>query len=469
MIEEGMKAILASAYCSELGQYGVSPPHFRGSLIVTKPSPPMSFPSVEEQHKPGDMIVDLIENDVFPDPDDEQIAYLVFMPKGFSAEGTGDWGAHTTDYDYEFPFDRDWFWWAWIRFDESEADDTTTTTASHELVELLTDPDTTGGWFASSAAEGEIADAAWSGKTAQTAWVNGAKVQAYWSNRHSATVIPIDRDYRARIVGSVGPRRGGRHKLDSGTFRPDPGDLAFCPMLQECCIEDRDYEWDVYGINETATLRVETSRYRQPVVSWTINGQPVSRKGSVTVPNADTARYKGRSLVTGQETVTVQFTESNGVLEIRTDNVDANFDLPVACSVRDGSITGNVRVDVIASPGVLIGFVGSELVLDWAYVEARDACHQAISNLFKDAEKKTKFKRPRPGDEVELDPGILVEVPAWARLTEFERARQAIYIASIAEAKLPRETAETFIQSLVDNTAALQAIKERVRNRHGDR
>lgn len=170
--------------------------------------------------------------------------------------------------------------------------------------------------------------------------------------------------------------------------------------------------------------------------------------------------------MTGQEAVTVQFTESNGVLEIKTDKVDANFDLPVGCSVRDGSTTGNVRVDVIASPSVVIGFVGSELVLDWAYVQARDACHQAISNLFKDAEKKTKFKRPRPGDQVELDPSVLVEVPAWARLTEFERARQAIYIASIAEAKLPRDAADTFIHSLVDTTPALQAIKERVRNRH---
>jgi hypothetical protein len=469
MIEERMKAIVASDYCSELGQYGVSPPHFRGSLIVSIPAPPMSFPDSDAEHAPGDMIVDLIENDLFPDPDDEQIAYLVFMPKGFTAppsNGGRANGAHTTDYDYEFPFDKDWFWWAWIRhFDDNEADDTTRT-ASHELTELLTDPDTTGGWFATPLDDSEIADAANVGGTYQTAWVNGAKVSAYWSNRHSATVIPIDRDYRARIVGSVGPHRGGRHKLDSGTFRPDPGDLAFCPTLQECCIEDRDYEWDVYGINETATLRVETRRYRQPVVNWTINGQPASGKGSVTVPNADTARYNGRSLVTGQEAVTVQFTESNGVLEIKTDKVDANFDLPVGCSVRDGSTTGNVRVDVIASPSVVIGFVGSELVLDWAYVQARDACHQAISNLFKDAEKKTKFKRPRPGDQVELDPSVLVEVPAWARLTEFERARQAIYIASIAEAKLPRDAADTFIHSLVDTTPALQAIKERVRNRH---
>jgi hypothetical protein len=109
LIENRFQALLASEYFSQLAQYGIAPPHFRGSLIVSKPTPPMRF-SGDNDHSPGDMIVDLIENDVFPDPDDEPIAYLVLMPKGFSAPGTTN-GAHTTDYDYEFPFDFDWFWW----------------------------------------------------------------------------------------------------------------------------------------------------------------------------------------------------------------------------------------------------------------------------------------------------------------------------------------------------------------------
>ncbi len=460
MIEDRLKGALASNYFSELAQYGVAAPHFRGSLIVKKPSPPMSFPTEDDEHSVGDMIVDLIENDVFPDPDDEQIAYLVLMPKGFAKPASGTNGAHTRDYDYEFPFDIDWFWWGWIRyFDDSEADDTTRT-LTHELTELLTDPTANDGWYAGTGEGGEIADAANVMGTYQTVWVNGTKVTSYWSNRHSATVIPIDRDYRARIIGSISLQRGGRHELERGTFRPSPADTAFCKDVRACCIEDRDYAWVVNGLNETATLRVETQRYRQPIVTWTINGQPIKGGGSISV-DVDRARYKGRSLVTTRATVSVQFAESKGTLEIKTKGIDANFDLYVACAVRDGSITGNVRTDVIATPSAVIGFVGSELVLDPEYVRQRDACHEGISKFFRRASGKTKFKRPRPGEPVELDPVLLAEVPAWARVREFERARQAVVLAKMVEATFPRKTASVFIKSLVAETAALTAVEER--------
>ncbi|MGC2240352.1 MAG: hypothetical protein WA726_05900 [Acidimicrobiia bacterium] len=459
LIEDRLKAVLASNYFSELDQYGVSPPQFRGSLIVKKPSPPTSFPDLKAEHSPGDMIVDLIEDDVMPDPDDEQIAYIVLMPKGFTTSGTN--GAHTRDYDYEFPFDRDWFWWAWVRyFADNEVDDTTRT-LTHELTELLTDPNSGDGWFADPASDGEIADAANVGGTYQTAWVNGAKVSAYWSNRHSATVIPIDRDYRARIVGSVSLQRGGRHKVANGRFRPDPTDSAFCGIVPACCFEDRDYTWVVNGLDETAILRVETHRYRQPIVTWTIQGQPAKGNGSIPV-TVDTVRFDGRSLVKRRASFHVDFVESKGVLEVKTKGVNANFDLNVACSVRDGSITGNVRTDVIATPSAVVGFVGSELELDPSYVQQRDACHKAIVDLFEDVEKKKKFRRPKPGETVELDPGVLAYVPAWARVAEYDRARQALLLAKIAVAKLPHESAMAFIRSLVESAPALAAVRERV-------
>jgi hypothetical protein len=457
MIEDRLQALLASEYLSELAQYGVAPPHFRGSLIVSKPAPPMSF-SGDNDHSPGDMIVDLIENDLFPDPDDEPIAYLVLMPKGFSAPGTSN-GAHTTDYDYEFPFDFDWFWWGWIRyFDDNEADDTTRT-MSHELTELLTNPDTEKGWYADPGDEGEVADIAHDkDKTYQTAWVNGAKVQAYWSNRHSATVIPIDHDYRARIIGSIALQRGGRHQLESGSFRPNPAETVFCKSVPACCFEDRDYSWVVNGLDERATLRVETRRYREPVVSWTIDGQPAKGNGSVSVV-VQTARYSGRSVVTAEEAVTVQFSESKGALEIKTNGIDACFDLPVACSVREGSIGGKAKTEPVATPNVMLGFVGCELVLDSAYEHQRGECHKGIRDLFSGAQKKTKFRKPRPGEPVEIDPLVLVEAPAWTRLREFERAREAIELAKMAEMTLSRNAARKFIGSLIAETPAL-AVSE---------
>ena len=91
-------------------------------------------------------------------------------------------------------------------------------TATHELVELFSDPEADG-WYADPISSGEIGDLAVSGTTKQSAFVNGAKVTAYWSNRHNATVIPIDRDYRARLVGTVSPAFTGS---EHGKFRPDP-------------------------------------------------------------------------------------------------------------------------------------------------------------------------------------------------------------------------------------------------------
>lgn len=193
LIIDRLQSVIASNYFSELDQYGIAPPHWRGSKIVTRPAAPSAFNSPDDYSVVPDLIDDLIDDDVFPDPEDEQIAHIVFMPKGFK-ENTGENGAHTFDYNYTFPFDRDYYFVAWVRwFDdlpgERESREDVIRTATHELVEVFTDPELDA-WYNDPANGGEIADLAVSGRTKQTAFVNGAKVQAYWSNRHGAPVIP---------------------------------------------------------------------------------------------------------------------------------------------------------------------------------------------------------------------------------------------------------------------------------------
>ena len=54
-----------------------------------------------------------------------------------------------------------------------------------------------------------------------------------------------------------------RHVLHEGSFRPDPSDSAACStQTPECCIENRDYTWKVFGIDEIARVRLQTQRYR---------------------------------------------------------------------------------------------------------------------------------------------------------------------------------------------------------------
>lgn len=201
MITDRTQRLINSDYFSELAQYGVNRPTWRQpAIICTKPYPPGSFTSEDEQHVVPDLIDDLIDDDVFPDPDDERIAFVVLMGNGFT-QTIGANGAHTYDFDQDF-LERDYYWVAWVRYfagPPAEDPEDTSRTVSHELVEMFTNPEGDA-WYVGSSANGEIGDAAVSADgTKQSAWVNGARASAYWSNRHAATVLPIDRDYKARI------------------------------------------------------------------------------------------------------------------------------------------------------------------------------------------------------------------------------------------------------------------------------
>ena len=139
LIAQRTQAMIASDYFSELAQYGIARPTYRGAIVVTRPGAPGAFNSDDDQTAVPDLIDALIDDDVFPDPDDGRIAFVVCMPEGFT-QSIGANGAHSYGTDYDFPFDTDNFWVAWVRFFAAgEAEDTMRTT-SHELVELFTDP-----------------------------------------------------------------------------------------------------------------------------------------------------------------------------------------------------------------------------------------------------------------------------------------------------------------------------------------
>lgn len=451
-----LQAVIASPYFSELQQYGIAPPRWRGAKVVTKPGAPAAFNSNGDQQAVPDLIDDLIDDDVFPDPDDEQIAQLVFMPKGFT-QSIGANGAHTFDYNYEFPFDKDYYWVAWIRwFDDlpGESREDVIRTTTHELVELFTDPEGDG-WYAGGAASGEIGDLAVSGGTKQTAFVNGAKVSAYWSNNHNATIIPIDRDYAARLIGTNSSEHTTTNR---GTFRPDPSESKLCDLVPACCLQNRDFSYSVSHYDATVKLRVETVRYRAPIFSWTIEGTPVSGNGSVVV-NMIVESFSGRTSRYQAQNVTLLYTVTNDSIVIRSIGAECNFDVDVSCAVRDGSITGNLKTDVIARPTLSAGFLGAALKLDPEYQKEREACLKAAAKMFKDRFTDTRPRRvpTNPGGPVEIDPGILNQVPAFSRLTEYRQARKVLTVVKMAMQVMPSELAGPLVSALIADTPALQA------------
>jgi hypothetical protein len=460
MIAQRLQAVIASPYFSELAQYGIQSPHWRGSKVVTRPSAPTAFNSTSDMNAVPDLIDALIDDDVFPDPDDEQIAQLVFMPKGFT-QTVGANGAHTSDYNYTFPFDKDYYWVGWVRwFDDipGESREDVTRTATHELVELFSNPEADA-WYADPIASGEIGDLAVSAGTKQTAFVNGAKVTAYWSNRHNATVIPIDRDYRARLLGTISASEtGAKH----GTFRPDPSESKLCSILPSCCLQDRDFNYTLASYDDVAKIRAETERYRAPVFTWMIDGTVVSGNGSLKV-NVIAETFEGRKSKYQPRDITVQYSILNNAIEVRAVRSEANFDLTISCAVRDGSITGNLRTDVIAKPSINVGFVGAKLTLDPEYQRERAACLKDVARAFGRVDQEERHLPKNPGGPVETNPGILNSVPAYARLAGYNQARKAVIVAQMARVALPAKAADSLISALVADTPALQAAISKFR------
>jgi hypothetical protein len=446
LIIDRTPAVINSEYFSELEQYGIARPTWRGALIVTEPSPPSAFNSTDDQTAVPDLIDDLIDDDVFPDPDDGRIAFVVLMPQGFT-ETIGANGAHTYDDDYDFPFDDDKFWVAWVKyFDPSKGEDPEETirTVTHELVEMFTDPELDG-WYTQTPQTGEISDAGTSadGKK-QMAWVNGARVASYWSNRHSATVIPIDRDYAAQLKGVTSEE--ARTVIDSGTFRPEPSDSAACEKVPECCMKDREYSWTLHGFDEVARIRVAHTRYRSPQFAWQIEGFPVKGSDDVSFTLL-TEAFSGRKPEARRQLVKLVYKATDDLLEIHVAGSKCNFDLNVRCVVTDASIQGNVKTNVIATPSVVVGFVGVQLALDPEYTRQRTACFAALV-----AQYNKQFKRlsddPRPGDPI--NEHQIAQLPAYARIERYRQAREALMLARMAKVLLPAKDAQDYAKSLVD-------------------
>lgn len=445
LIIERTKALIASDYFSELTQYGIARPTWRGALVVTEPSPPRAFNSSKDVKAVPDLIDDLIDDDVFPDPDDGRIAFVVLMPQGFTQSIDAN-GAHTYDYDYDFPFDEDNYWVAWVRFFDpatGEDPEDTIRTLSHELVELFTDPEVDG-WYAEPAETGEISDAGVSGTTKQTAWVNGVHVQSYWSNRHSAAVIPIDRDYAAQLKGVTSEK--GRKVIRSGTFRPAPSDSAACERVPECCMEDREYSWILHGFDEVARIRLQTMRYREPKSAWQIEGVAVAGNGELSFMLL-TEAFSERRAEARRQLVKIAYKATDNLLEITVTGSECNFDLNVSCSVIDASIKGNVKTNAIAQPAVVIGFVGAAVSLDPAYNRQRSACFAALV-----AQYNVNFDRlsNEPGRGDPIDERVIAQLPAYARIERYRQSREALMLLRMANAVLPAEDAGVFALSLLD-------------------
>jgi hypothetical protein len=189
-VMNGIATILDSPYLSQLDQYGFHSLSLKRPVLEMVANPP----SRHSTDNPGDIVWDLIDNDVFPEPDDTggHNIYMVFYPPNTSVSNPSYCAWHSQYWDYDFPFDVDWAWVGAVDFPvgntSSQILDNIIKLFTHELVEILTDPEASGGWTMDRTLhEGsEIADAC--NNTADH--LRGFLVNAYWSERHKACIIP---------------------------------------------------------------------------------------------------------------------------------------------------------------------------------------------------------------------------------------------------------------------------------------
>ena len=431
LVEERTKALLASGYFEELVQYGVPhAPVWRGSLVVSEPAPPNSASNPKKlMESVLGMVEDLLDGDVLPDPDDgPRIVFVVLLPDTLTlSPDFAPRGAHSNDYDITFPWNDDSFWVGWIRpglpVDPPVGGDySVMKTLSHEVVETLTDPEGTA-WRTDSPdpSRNEISDAGVSVSggigTSQTAFVNGAHVQSYWSVKDNAPIIPIDSGRQAQLKSHI--REVGRDLFASGRFRPSAEDNRFCrPDFPECCMIDKDYEWRVYSIDEMATISVNAPGYRRTDLTWMINGHTLGGAPNFPV-TVKVETYLGRTARIEERTVTLHCTEIPDGLEIKCSG--GNFAINVGCAVRERDITGNLKLDnggLVATPQITIGFNGARLFYDDDYVRQKTACLAAMIRRYLVQYKPSTRITPEEGINFDMT-DLLRDVPAHVRPTQY--------------------------------------------------
>ena len=467
MVISRTQAMLASPYFDQLDQYYIAAPPVWGgdAKVVLDPGPPGAVSANDAQDAVLDLVDNLIDDGEYGDPDDgPRIGFIVCMPPGF--ECTRADGAHKYDYDWDFPFDTDNYWAGWCRYFDPAMEDVETMmqTIAHEIVEMITDPELDG-WrtdLESDATGGEIADIAISTDSSgnqawQSAWVNGVNVQAYWSNRHNANVIPINQDYGARIAGTAA--EDARTVVQEGGFVPDPSDSAACSAsLRECCFDDREYWWAVYDVAATIRLEVIPERYHDPVCSWTVNGVNVAGNNPLTLV-VDYDQFVGRETTSANGPIDIHVNEYGRHLDITVSGSQANFDLQIACTVTEGAITGNAVSSLSATARVTVGVVGTVLEVEQAYIDKKSDCYRAMLKRYTDQHIVTGRTWRQRGINYE-DIGTLV-LPGYARFSQYLQARQAAKVAQAAYALLEQDEAQVFVDNLVAGVPALAGAMNR--------
>jgi len=213
-----VNGLLAGSYMSYLAQYGVHRGDVRGAIYAVDREPGLAFTDKDV----ANLVIALLDDDQLPEPDDIwPNIYAVMLPTNSAYAGlapldpqplppgavssvTGT-NFRVTWHDYDAgDVDNDPAYCLWVGNDGTL--DYLMTIFSHELVEIVTDPN--GGDGVVQVAPPALGGANQIGDVG-TAWCdsvpNGGRAQSYWSIADNALVLPKRYSVRRTLAGkSIG-------------------------------------------------------------------------------------------------------------------------------------------------------------------------------------------------------------------------------------------------------------------------
>ena len=395
-VTEAVSAIIDSPYLSELAQYGFQSLTLNTPLVVTQPGPSVPMFSGENVK---DMVWDLIDNDIFPEPDDEggRIIYVVFAPRGANYEASDAGGAHGDAVDIDFPGTTDHAWVAWVN--HGSLDDITST-FSHELVETITDPEPSSGWTFDGMPlqQSEIADLSFSWR-----WmVDGFAVEPYYSSRLAAAVVPGYALVRSLLLSATAIPVGGERFFEAGQVTIDRASKCFAGT----------YSWELFGQGNRVTVKAQTETYVKPSVEWTVNGLTAFTfpKTLIVAADLDSDPLQGLTPLPPEQATVSYLVDDAGSLVLEMASGEAPGHVTVYCKVKEDGlplffIGGGERHlgrDVFLS--------GRRREMDARYVSDLNKCFEGglrIAKLKLIDQKPVKIDKGDPPHWVEHDLGFL--------------------------------------------------------------
>lgn len=361
-----IKRVIESPYLSEMVQYGFHSLTVKQPVLKAESNPPASHSA----NNAGEIVWDLIDDGVFPEPDEAGGAniYIVFYPPGTAVSDVTACGWHNTYYSDFDAFDLDSAWVGAVDFPtgtgKTSVLDNIIKVFTHELIEIISDPvpddDSDDGWVMDRTINGglEIGDAC--NNTAD--FVNGFLVNAYWSEQHKACIIPKPLGY---VDVSVASKTISTEVLASGTSQFDN---ILCLL--------GNYKWTLSTERKEITLTANAENFEQPKFFWTL---PQQQNGPWTagdgfsgpiflIANTWSETVNGASY--SKQMVRIDITVNKGTMKIDNSSSQVNFLFKVEVTAAEGAFK--------AKSFKQIPIKGEIFKYDDAYYKALDNCYDRL-------------------------------------------------------------------------------------------